>query len=371
MARGTGGGIKCCRRNGPWGRPGAGPGETPTTAASLRVAGCGLRVAGRGQRLALTTTSRSHAARYRVSVIIARDLTIEAGIRTLISGASLNLQPGDKVGLVGRNGAGKTTLMRTLAGELNPADGHLARSGNIGYLSQESALPELDNPDLSALERVLTARDIGGLEVEIEEVRRKMAVEDGEARDRLIRRYDRLQVEFETRWRLCGDRRGQEVRRVGGHRNGRSGSAGGDDVGRPAAEGRTRPGPVPGNRHAAARRADQPHRPRCESLADGLAGGIPGRANGGQPRHAVARRVHHLRPGGRRRLAGALSRQLQLLPGRAGPPAGAADPGTQTPGREDRPARGRHSPLQRLNREDGQASAQLGNPRRAHAHRAD
>ncbi|MDH3539680.1 MAG: ATP-binding cassette domain-containing protein, partial [Acidimicrobiia bacterium] len=49
-------------------------------------------------------------------MILARDLTIEAGIRTLISGASLNLQPGDKVGLVGRNGAGKTTLMRTLAG---------------------------------------------------------------------------------------------------------------------------------------------------------------------------------------------------------------------------------------------------------------
>ena len=132
-------------------------------------------------------------------MILARDLTIEAGIRTLVSGASLNLQPGDKVGLVGRNGAGKTTLMRTLAGELNPADGHLARSGVIGYLSQESALPEVNNPDLSALERILTARDIGDLEVQIEEVRRKMAVEDGEARDRLIRRYDRLQLEFETR----------------------------------------------------------------------------------------------------------------------------------------------------------------------------
>jgi ATPase subunit of ABC transporter with duplicated ATPase domains len=132
-------------------------------------------------------------------VILARDLTIEAGIRTLITGASLNLQPGDKVGLVGRNGAGKTTLMRTLAGELKPAAGHLARSGVVGYLSQESALPELDNPDLSALERVLTARDIGSLEVEIEEVRRKMEVEDGEARDRLIRRFDRLHVEFEAR----------------------------------------------------------------------------------------------------------------------------------------------------------------------------
>ena len=132
-------------------------------------------------------------------MILARDLTIEAGIRTLLSGASLNLQSGDKVGLVGRNGAGKTTLMRTLAGELNPADGHLSRSGELGYLSQESALPELDNPDLSALDRILTARDIGGLQVQIEEVRRKMGVEDGEARDRLIRRFDRLHVEFEAR----------------------------------------------------------------------------------------------------------------------------------------------------------------------------
>ncbi|MCP4224185.1 MAG: ABC-F family ATP-binding cassette domain-containing protein, partial [Actinomycetia bacterium] len=131
--------------------------------------------------------------------IPARALTIEAGIRALSSAASPNLQPADRDGLVGRNGAGKTTLMRTLAGELNPAHGHLVRSGAIGYLSQESALPELDNPDLSALERVLTARDIGSLEVEIEEVRRKMEVEDGEARDRLIRRFDRLNVEFETR----------------------------------------------------------------------------------------------------------------------------------------------------------------------------
>jgi len=154
----------------------------------LRIAYCVLRTAYGAANLG-----------YRVAVILARDLTIEAGIRTLISGASLNLQPGDKVALVGRNGAGKTTLMRTLAGELDPTAGHLARSGVVGYLSQESALPELDNPDLSALERVLTARDIGGLEVEMEEVRRKMEVEDGEARDRLINRYHRLQVEFDTR----------------------------------------------------------------------------------------------------------------------------------------------------------------------------
>ena len=150
------------------------------------------------RRTANTTCCRAARLPFPV-VILARDLTIEAGIRTLVTGASLNLQPGDKVGLVGRNGAGKTTLMRTLAGELKPASGHLAISGVLGYLSQESALPELAHPELSALDRVLTARDLGGLLVQIEETRLKMEIEDGEARDRLIKRFDRLHTEFESR----------------------------------------------------------------------------------------------------------------------------------------------------------------------------
>ncbi|MEX2080424.1 MAG: ATP-binding cassette domain-containing protein, partial [Dehalococcoidia bacterium] len=86
-------------------------------------------------------------------MLIARDLRIEAGIRTLIQDVSFSVQSGDRIGLVGRNGAGKTTLMRTLIGELQPADGTLLRSGNIGYFSQEAALPALEHPDATALER--------------------------------------------------------------------------------------------------------------------------------------------------------------------------------------------------------------------------
>ena len=39
-------------------------------------------------------------------MLIARDLAIEAGIRTLLQDASFSVQSGDKIGLVGRNGAG-------------------------------------------------------------------------------------------------------------------------------------------------------------------------------------------------------------------------------------------------------------------------
>jgi ATPase subunit of ABC transporter with duplicated ATPase domains len=132
-------------------------------------------------------------------VIISRALSVEVGIRSLVSDASFALHPGDKVGLVGRNGAGKTTLLRTLAGLREPSAGTVVRSGVVGYLSQESALPELDRPDATALERILAARDIGSIQIRMEEVRLKMEAASGDERDRLIQRFARLETEFETK----------------------------------------------------------------------------------------------------------------------------------------------------------------------------
>jgi len=144
-------------------------------------------------------------------VIVVKGLSVEAGIRRLVDEATFALHPGDKVGLVGANGAGKSTLVRTLAGQLEPLEGIVARSGSIGYLSQEAALPELDRPLATALERVLAARDIGGVQQAMEETRRKMETADSEMRERLIRRFARLETEFETRG---GYRAEAEARRV-------------------------------------------------------------------------------------------------------------------------------------------------------------
>jgi ATPase subunit of ABC transporter with duplicated ATPase domains len=132
-------------------------------------------------------------------MLIVRGLVVEAGIRTLISDASFALHPGDKVGLVGQNGAGKTTLLRTLVGALDPKAGTIARSGVIGHLSQEAALPELDHPEASALDRVLTARGIGAVQMGMEALRRSMAAAAGGERDRLIRDFARLDEEFRAK----------------------------------------------------------------------------------------------------------------------------------------------------------------------------
>jgi ATPase subunit of ABC transporter with duplicated ATPase domains len=132
-------------------------------------------------------------------MLIVRDLRIEVGPRVLLDGASFTLQSGDKVGLVGRNGAGKTTLMRTLVGFQPPADGSVIRSGNLGYFSQEAALPDLERPDMTGLERILAAREIGAMLRRIEDTRRKIERLDGPARDEAIKRFARLQDEFEAK----------------------------------------------------------------------------------------------------------------------------------------------------------------------------
>lgn len=132
-------------------------------------------------------------------MLIARDLVIEAGTRILLQDASFSVQSGDRIGLVGRNGAGKTTLMKVLMGRQQPADGTVLRSGNIGYFSQEAALPDLEHRDTTALERILMARDIGAMQRHIEHARSRLEGLDGHERDRGIARFSRLHDEFEAK----------------------------------------------------------------------------------------------------------------------------------------------------------------------------
>jgi ATPase subunit of ABC transporter with duplicated ATPase domains len=132
-------------------------------------------------------------------MILVRELAIDAGARRLLSDVSFSVQSGDKIGFVGPNGAGKTTLLRTLAAITEPAEGSIVRSGTVGYLSQEAALADLEDSGVTALERVLMARDIGAIERKMEITRRAMEDVRGSERDRLIRRFGRLDDEFTAR----------------------------------------------------------------------------------------------------------------------------------------------------------------------------
>jgi ATP-binding cassette subfamily F protein 3 len=58
--------------------------------------------------------------------------------KIILSGLTLTIQPGDRLGLLGPNGAGKSTLIKALAGELEPQSGTLAlaKTLRIGYFAQ-------------------------------------------------------------------------------------------------------------------------------------------------------------------------------------------------------------------------------------------
>jgi ATPase subunit of ABC transporter with duplicated ATPase domains len=131
-----------------------------------------------------------------VTVITATDLEVRAGARTLLfaDGPALRVQPGDRIGLVGRNGAGKTTTLRILAGEGEPYAGSVTRNGEIGYLPQD---PREGDLDVLARDRVLSARGLDTLLTALEKQQVLMAeVADDTERDRAIRRYGQLEEQF-------------------------------------------------------------------------------------------------------------------------------------------------------------------------------
>ena len=60
------------------------------------------------------------------------------GSRRVIENVSLSVNPGDRIGVLGRNGAGKSTLMRVLAGQVTPIAGTLTAAPDVmtGFFAQ-------------------------------------------------------------------------------------------------------------------------------------------------------------------------------------------------------------------------------------------
>jgi len=85
-----------------------------------------------------------------VQVLVLDDVTLSAGGRDLLSGASWRLLPAQRTGRVGFNGCGKSTRLRALVGKGEMHSGYVALSldSEVAYLEQTCVL----RPFLQSLE---------------------------------------------------------------------------------------------------------------------------------------------------------------------------------------------------------------------------
>src|SRR5262245_43387885 len=121
-------------------------------------------------------------------MITATGLELRAGARILLGDATLRVQPGDRIGLVGRNGAGKTTTLKVLAGEGTPFAGQADRRGPVRYLPQD---PRTGDLEVTARDRVLSARGLDTIYAEMKALEAQLGDDE-----RLIRRYGALEDQF-------------------------------------------------------------------------------------------------------------------------------------------------------------------------------
>jgi ATPase subunit of ABC transporter with duplicated ATPase domains len=119
------------------------------------------------------------------------------GRQILFVDASFQLNPGDKVGLVGPNGSGKTTLFRMIVGEEAPDDGDVTmpKKLSVGYFRQD--IEEMAGR--SVLDEVIAGSGrLGTLHHELDELQHAMAdpARAGEM-DRILARFGEVQEEYE------------------------------------------------------------------------------------------------------------------------------------------------------------------------------
>ncbi|MEM9379753.1 MAG: ABC-F family ATP-binding cassette domain-containing protein [Planctomycetota bacterium] len=118
------------------------------------------------------------------------------GRQALLTGATCQLDPGDKVGIVGPNGSGKSTLFRLIVGEEQPDAGDVTvpKRISIGYFRQDAA----DASDRSVLDEAIAGSGrLGELHHEVAALEEAMAdPEQADRMDEILERFGEVQGEY-------------------------------------------------------------------------------------------------------------------------------------------------------------------------------
>jgi ATPase subunit of ABC transporter with duplicated ATPase domains len=125
------------------------------------------------------------------------DVSKQYGRQILFVDASFQLNPGEKVGLVGPNGSGKTTLFRMITGEEQPDEGEVSvpKKLTIGYFRQDVS----EMSGRSVLDEAIAGSGrLGALHHELEELERGLSdPEKAGELDRILARFGEVQEEYD------------------------------------------------------------------------------------------------------------------------------------------------------------------------------
>jgi ATPase subunit of ABC transporter with duplicated ATPase domains len=119
------------------------------------------------------------------------------GRQMLFVDASFQLNPGEKVGLVGPNGSGKTTLFRMVVGEEKPDEGEVSvpKKLTVGYFRQD--VEEMSGRSVLD-EAILGSGRVGDLHHELEQLNQAMSDPARSAEmDRILERFGEVQEAYE------------------------------------------------------------------------------------------------------------------------------------------------------------------------------
>ena len=154
--------------------------------------------AGRGALVSLGLSKNRFSGTHRVgfgemAIIVGEKVTHNYGNQTVLKDISFQVEPANRIGLIGPNGEGKTTLLRIIGRYIDPTLGnvHWARGLRVGYLPQDP--PALDETTVhDAMLRVFA--DVRRMERELETLAHEMAASPAD-KD-LLDRYGALETRF-------------------------------------------------------------------------------------------------------------------------------------------------------------------------------
>ncbi|MBS0198303.1 MAG: ABC-F family ATP-binding cassette domain-containing protein [Planctomycetes bacterium] len=143
-------------------------------------------------------------------LVTATNIVHRYGTDIILEGVSITIEPGDRVGMVGRNGCGKSTLLKIMSEIIKPDGGTITiqRGSRVGYLKQD--------PDLDPTETLKDAAEgafdtLHALHREMHDVYDAMATAKGDDLARLMKKQATLEAQIEAAGGYAIDHKIEEV----------------------------------------------------------------------------------------------------------------------------------------------------------------